>query len=183
MKPNLPVRRGRRNAATLITLLLLPSLACASTRSNPATSRSPSSSIERLGEDEEEQSADTLDQFITQTMRDSDIPGLAALVIRNDQIVMAKGYGFADIDRKVPVTPDTDFLISSCSKTIGAVTLMQLYDQGKFGLDDDINKYLPSADPDHLSRAADPHLRPRRGLARRQWRRYDEARRSHSLAR
>jgi CubicO group peptidase (beta-lactamase class C family) len=76
-------------------------------------------------------------------MHDYDIPGLAALVIRNNEVVLNQGYGLADIDRRVSVTPDTDFLISSCSKPIGATALMQLYDQGKFGLDDDINKYLP----------------------------------------
>jgi CubicO group peptidase (beta-lactamase class C family) len=58
---------------------------------------------------------------------------------------MAKGYGYADVASKSPVSADTDFLISSCSKAIGAVTLMQLYDQKKFGLDDDINNYLPFA--------------------------------------
>jgi CubicO group peptidase (beta-lactamase class C family) len=85
----------------------------------------------------------SLDRFITQTMDDYGIPGLSALVIRNNQVVLAKGYGLANVDRNVSVTPDTDFLISSCSKPIGAATLMQLYDQGKFGLDDDINRYLP----------------------------------------
>jgi CubicO group peptidase (beta-lactamase class C family) len=85
----------------------------------------------------------SLDQFITQTMAANQIPGLAALVIRNGKVTFANGYGLADVSRGIPVTPDTDFLISSCSKTLGAVTLMQLYDQGRFGLDDDINRYLP----------------------------------------
>jgi CubicO group peptidase (beta-lactamase class C family) len=133
--------RWQRSAALLAAMLLSVSLACGAHWPHAAPAE-PGRTIERMGEDEEEQAAGSLDHFITQTMREHDIPGLAALVIRNNQIVLAKGYGLADIDRRTPVTPDTDFLISSCSKTIGAVTLMQLYDQGKFGLDDDINNYL-----------------------------------------
>jgi CubicO group peptidase (beta-lactamase class C family) len=49
----------------------------------------------------------------------------------------------ANIEQNKAVTPDTLFLVASVSKTITATALMQLYDQGKFQLDDDINKFLP----------------------------------------
>jgi CubicO group peptidase (beta-lactamase class C family) len=84
-----------------------------------------------------------LDQFISSTMKSHDIPGLAVAVVRDKQVRFAKGYGLANIAQQTPATADTGFLISSCSKTIGAVTLMELYDQGKFKLDDDVNRFLP----------------------------------------
>jgi CubicO group peptidase (beta-lactamase class C family) len=86
---------------------------------------------------------DALDRFINSTMASEEIPGLAVAVVRDKQVLFAKGYGFADLERQIPATADTGFLISSCSKTIGAVTLMELYDQGKFKLDEDVNDFLP----------------------------------------
>jgi CubicO group peptidase (beta-lactamase class C family) len=116
----------------------------------PGTSSVPGAGPVASGEEEGGESGASgpstgggIDQFITSTMQEHNIPGLAALVIKGNQVVMAKGYGVADKSKGTPVTPDTDFLISSCSKTIGAVTLMQLYDQGKFNLATDINTYLP----------------------------------------
>src|SRR5882757_4663011 len=72
-----------------------------------------------------------------------DVPGLAAAVIKNGRVVCNAVAGMADIEQKRRVTPDTLFLIASVSKTITATALMQLYDERKFQLDDDINKYLP----------------------------------------
>jgi CubicO group peptidase (beta-lactamase class C family) len=72
-----------------------------------------------------------------------DVPGLAAAIIKDGRIVCTATAGMANIEQNRPVTPDTLFLIASVSKTITATALMQLYDQGKFKLDDDINNYLP----------------------------------------
>jgi len=72
-----------------------------------------------------------------------DVPGLSAAVIKDDRVVCTAAAGMADIERNRPVTPDTLFLIASVSKTVTATALMQLHEQGKFRLDDDINRYLP----------------------------------------
>ena len=72
-----------------------------------------------------------------------DIPGLAAIIVKDGRIVCASAAGMADIGQKRPVTPETLFLIGSVSKTITATALMQLFEEGKFGLDDDIDNYLP----------------------------------------
>ena len=71
-----------------------------------------------------------------------ELPGLAAAIVKNGQIVCASASGFANIAEDRPVTPDTLFLVASISKTVTATALMQLYEQGKFKLDDDINDYL-----------------------------------------
>ena len=72
-----------------------------------------------------------------------DVPGLAAVIVKDGRIVCASAAGMADIGQKRPVTPDTLFLIGSVSKTITATALMQLFDEGKLKLDDDIDNYLP----------------------------------------
>jgi CubicO group peptidase (beta-lactamase class C family) len=76
-------------------------------------------------------------------LRTLDVPGLAAAIIKNGRVVCTAVAGLADIEQKKRVTPDTLFLIASVSKTITATALMQLYDERKFQLDDDINRYLP----------------------------------------
>ncbi len=92
-----------------------------------------------------------LGDFIRTKMQAARIPGLAACIVRENAVVWAGSYGWADIAAQVPVTPDTLFMLASVSKTVTAVALMQLYDDGLFDLDDDINEYLPFSvrNPNH----------------------------------
>ena len=76
-------------------------------------------------------------------LKKQNVPGLAVAVIKNGRLVCAGAAGMANIDENIPTTPDTLFLVASISKTVTVTALMQLYEQGKFGLDDDINDYLP----------------------------------------
>ena len=90
------------------------------------------------------QTADSdLDAFITQSMVQGGHPGLAALIIKNGQVVWSANYGLAQVDPAVPVTDDTLFMLASISKTVTSVAILQLWEDGWFELDDDINDYLP----------------------------------------
>jgi CubicO group peptidase (beta-lactamase class C family) len=90
------------------------------------------------------QTADTdLDAFITRSMVQGGHPGLAALIVKDDAVVWSANYGLAQVDPAVPVTDDTLFMLASVSKTITSVAILQLWEQGWFELDDDINDYLP----------------------------------------
>ncbi len=71
------------------------------------------------------------------------IVGLAACRLQNCQIIWANGYGWADIANRKPMTPDVIQNIGSISKTFTCTALMQLWEQGKFLLDDHVNDYLP----------------------------------------
>ncbi len=71
------------------------------------------------------------------------IPGLAVGIIHNGKLVYRKGFGYADVELKIPITPKTCFRIASISKTFTAVAIMQLVEQGKINLDDRVEKYLP----------------------------------------
>jgi CubicO group peptidase (beta-lactamase class C family) len=91
------------------------------------------------------QTADSdLDTFIKQSMVQGGHPGLAALVIKNGNVVWSRNYGLAQVDPAVPVTDDTLFMLASISKTITSVAVLQLWEEdGWIELDDDINDYLP----------------------------------------
>ena len=79
-----------------------------------------------------------IDQTIGQFMQQYRIPGLSIAIAKQGQILLAKGYGYADIDKKVPVNITHQFRIASISKPITAVAIMQLREQGKLKLDDKV---------------------------------------------
>ncbi|WP_444914987.1 serine hydrolase domain-containing protein [Microbulbifer sp. TRSA007] len=94
---------------------------------------------------EQEQSAgiDNIEDFIPAVMHEAAIPGIAVARIKEGELALQQVYGMADIETGKPVTQDTLFNIASISKPIMGVTLLQLVDDGKLALDEDINSYLP----------------------------------------
>ncbi|QCB56673.1 class A beta-lactamase-related serine hydrolase [Sphingopyxis sp. PAMC25046] len=93
---------------------------------------------------------------LTERMRQYDVPGLSVAVIHNGRIEWARGWGFRDIASCTPVTPDTAFQAASISKVVTAVLALRLVEQGKIGLDRDINEALHS-----WQLPKDPKLAPR----------------------
>jgi CubicO group peptidase (beta-lactamase class C family) len=69
-------------------------------------------------------------------------PGCAVGVVRNDSLIFSKGYGLANLEYGVPITPETIFHMASVSKQFTAYSILLLERQGKLSLDDDIHKYL-----------------------------------------
>src|SRR5688572_13997387 len=83
-----------------------------------------------------------LDRRVTEIASRGRLPGFAAAVLTKDGILFQKGYGWADLEKKVPYTPQSLQNIGSISKTFISVSLMQLVDQKRIRLDDDVNRYL-----------------------------------------
>jgi D-alanyl-D-alanine carboxypeptidase len=71
------------------------------------------------------------------------LPGVAVGVVSDQQLVWSKGFGYADLKNKVPMTPETRFRMASNSKLFTAVAIMQLREEGRLHLDDPVVKYLP----------------------------------------
>lgn len=84
-----------------------------------------------------------VDEFIKERMRKVRIPGLSACIVKNNRIVWSKSYGYANLEKKIKMTANHVENIGSISKTFVTTALMQLWEKGKFKLDEDINKYLP----------------------------------------
>lgn len=73
--------------------------------------------------------------------------GLVVAVTDRERLRMVATHGYADIERRVPVTPETRFAIGSISKSFTAIMLMQLADEGRFDPDAPISRYLPDFHP------------------------------------
>jgi CubicO group peptidase (beta-lactamase class C family) len=85
----------------------------------------------------------SLDSFIRTYMENAHIPGLATWAIKNGQVIWQQCYGYANLEDSIEVADTTIFTLASISKTITGTAIMQLWERGEFGLDDDINDYLP----------------------------------------
>lgn len=72
------------------------------------------------------------------------IPGLAVAVAIHGKLAFAEGFGYADLEQRVPARPTTKFRIGSISKPLTATALMQLVERGKIDLGAPIQKYVPS---------------------------------------
>lgn len=89
-----------------------------------------------------QESIKAIDTYITGQMNELHIPGAAIGIVRGDEVVYVQGYGVAD-DSGRAVTPDTPFLIASLSKSITAMGIMQLAEEGRLDLDAPVQMYLP----------------------------------------
>ncbi|MCI0693033.1 beta-lactamase family protein [candidate division KSB1 bacterium] len=70
-------------------------------------------------------------------------PGCALAVIKDGAIIYKRGYGMADLEHDVPISPNTVFYIGSTSKQFVTTCILLLAEQGKLALDDDIRKFIP----------------------------------------
>ncbi len=83
------------------------------------------------------------DRLLTFLIDIGHYPSLSACIIKNNSAVWTNQYGMYDLEAEKLANRNTIYLVASITKTITATALMQLYDQGLFALDDDINDYLP----------------------------------------
>lgn len=84
------------------------------------------------------------DDYVNEALKNWEVPGLAIAIIKNDSIVLAKGYGVRKLGDPTPVNEKTIFAIGSCSKAFTAATIAMLTDDGKLKWDDPATKYLPA---------------------------------------
>ena len=98
-----------------------------------------------------------VDRCIKDEMQKQKIPGLSLAVIKAGQIILAKGYGFANVEHQVPVKPETIFQSGSVGKQFTATAIMILVEEGKITLDDRISKHLVNT-PESWNRINVRHL-------------------------
>ena len=88
-----------------------------------------------------------LDSLAGSGVLENRVVGIAAAVVKGNDTLLLKGYGKADVEWNVPLPVDAVFEIGSITKQFTAVALLQLRDEGKLSLEDDITKWLPDFDP------------------------------------
>lgn len=90
-----------------------------------------------------------LDELMAKDMEEHHIPGAAVSVVKDGMLFFAKGYGYADLENRIPVEPEqTVFAIGSAGKLFTWTAVMQLVEQGKLDLEADVNTYLDFHIPD-----------------------------------
>lgn len=88
---------------------------------------------------------DNLDAVAGQMMRSARIPGLAVGIARDGEAAVVRAYGFADLERRQPVTAETMFHIASITKTVTASAVMLLVEERRIALDEPIAPHLDFA--------------------------------------
>jgi CubicO group peptidase (beta-lactamase class C family) len=86
--------------------------------------------------------ADRVDDFVRSKMQEQHVPGLSLAVVRNGKLLKAKGYGWANLELKVPATPRTVYHLASVTKQFLAAAILLLARDGKLQLDDKISRFL-----------------------------------------
>lgn len=100
-----------------------------------------------------EERIERIDQMLEETLSKNQVPGLVAMIVKDGKIVYHEAKGLADVPSKTPMSKDQIFRIASQSKAITSTAIMMLWEEGKFGLDDPISRYIPEfTDPQVLTR-------------------------------
>src|SRR5215470_5408016 len=95
-----------------------------------------------------------LEPEIRRTLLAGNIPSASVALVSNDRVIWSDAYGYSNLWARTPATTNTVYLIGSTFKTMSTVALLQQMEQGKFKLDDPVNKYLTDfkiqgEDPQH----------------------------------
>ena len=83
--------------------------------------------------------------FIQESVRKRVVPSVAVAVVRDDKVIWAEGFGYANVERQIDATADSIYRLASISKPFTATGLMILKDRGQIDLDAPANRYLPGA--------------------------------------
>src|SRR5688572_32554789 len=121
----------------LVTLILTMAIAgqamlVPATRAGVADAAAQSSDTERIAR------LETLLENIRQELK---IPAYSAAVVKDQKVLWARGFGYADVENKIPATEHTPYHLASLTKTFASTILMQLVQEGKIKLDDPVSKY------------------------------------------
>jgi CubicO group peptidase (beta-lactamase class C family) len=131
----------------------------------PETSDPPAASIEALLPD--------LDRLAAEAMADWKVPGVALAVVRDGQVALTRAYGQRDVEADLPMTPATQFVICSITKSFTATAIALLHSEGRLDWTKPVRDYLPEfrlSDPVATDRVTVQDLLCHRyGLPRHDW--------------
>jgi CubicO group peptidase (beta-lactamase class C family) len=84
-----------------------------------------------------------IENMVAAMMVENHVPGLSLAVVKDDQIIFARGFGSRNLKENLPATPETLYGIGSCTKSFTALAIMQLVERGKLDVNDPVSKHLP----------------------------------------
>ncbi len=83
-------------------------------------------------------------RLLVDSMRRADIPGVSVTVMKDGAVIWSEGFGYADLEQRVPATALTRFRVGSISKSLTAAAVGQLWERGRLDLDAPVQRYVPS---------------------------------------
>jgi CubicO group peptidase (beta-lactamase class C family) len=125
-------RTGYFLAAIIIISLIVQAMPAQDAKSSAIKQTVSASDANRLVQ---------LETLLENMRQELKIPALSAAVVKDYKIVWAKGFGFADLENKIPATGHTPYHLASLTKTFASTIVMQLVQEGKVKLDDPVSKY------------------------------------------
>ncbi|MBU0623537.1 MAG: beta-lactamase family protein, partial [Candidatus Thermoplasmatota archaeon] len=84
-----------------------------------------------------------IDLFVRQDLRASGVPALVVGITNRERLLNVSAHGYADLERRIPIRPDSRFEIGSISKSFASIVLLQLQEQGRLDLGNRVTEYLP----------------------------------------
>src|SRR5687768_11192378 len=93
-----------------------------------------------------------LETLLESLRQELKIPAYSAAIVKDQKVIWAKGFGYADVDNKIPATEHTAYHLASLTKTFASTILMQLVQEGKIKLDDPVSKYGITLESDGVIR-------------------------------
>lgn len=149
MGVGLRVRSGRVSATAIAFALVLGSAASGSAAADVRRTPAPADAKAPVADARLSELPAFIDGVMAQQLATRDVAGAIVTVVSDGRVIFNKGYGFADVDRRIPVDANrTLFRPGSVSKLFTWTALMQQVEQGRIGLDDEVNKYLDFRIPD-----------------------------------
>jgi CubicO group peptidase (beta-lactamase class C family) len=130
-----PRRHGRARLAVFILILLTSPPARAAGPPTLARAADPVAVTTK--------SLEGFDAVIEKSLKDFRVPGLAIAVVKDGEVIYARGFGKRDVAKDLPVTPQTLFAIGSCTKAFTTFVMGMLVDEGKLEWDTPVRTYLP----------------------------------------
>lgn len=125
----------RRLTWVLMLLVLASPIISAQSQKSPGKPAPPAAAKLGLGD---------FDDFVNQALKDWKVPGTAVGVVQDGKVILLKGYGYRDLEKQLPVTPNTLFAIGSITKSFTVSTLGMEMDEGKVDWDKPVRNYLPT---------------------------------------
>src|SRR6266571_2489840 len=93
-----------------------------------------------------------IDRWLQYKVYSDHIPGLSIGIIHKNEVIFSKGYGYADIEKKIKASDTTCYRIASFSKVFTTIAILQLFEQRKLHLDECVQHYLPWFQSEHNQR-------------------------------
>ncbi|MGH9863563.1 MAG: serine hydrolase [Candidatus Acidiferrales bacterium] len=102
----------------------------------PAKTRPAAAAVEK-------DALEGFDAFVAEVMKAWKVPGVAVAIVKDGQVILLKGYGYRDVEKQLPVTPQTLFAIGSITKSFTVTAMGMLVDEGKLEWDRPVREFLP----------------------------------------